>query len=103
MLMIWDPGYYSEYEAASVYNLNSVLPSDEWKTRAFLASDADTAASGIELDIEILSEDGLVILAPSAGGTPQFPLYGILSSPETVYGRNPFNHLPALQKKYFSG
>ena len=101
MLMIFDPGFYSEFESASVYSLNSVLPADEWKTRAFLASDADTAASGIELDIEILSEEGLVILAPSAGGTPQFPLYGLLSAPETIYGPQSVQSSSGSSKKIF--
>ena len=88
MLQLWEPGLFSDYEAAAVYDLGSVLPGDAWKTRAFLADDAATASSGSELNTEIFSDKGLVIILPYAGGTAQYPLSGpgVLTEPEAVYG-----------------
>lgn len=84
--IIYDPGIFSAYESAAGYYLNTVLPEDSWRTRVFLADSIESASSGIEIKKEIYSASGLIVLEPSAGGTLLYPLSGIISDSEQVYG-----------------
>ena len=99
LLVIYDPGIFSEFEAASAYNLNTALPEDSYKTRVFLANSAELANSGIEITIDTIPDKGIVILKPSAGGTNIYPLYGIIENPENIYGKNSFSMEDVTAKK----
>ncbi|MDC7124710.1 MAG: hypothetical protein PQJ46_04035, partial [Spirochaetales bacterium] len=88
MLLIYDPGIFSEFESAALFCLNTTLPEDSSKIRTYLADDADSIDSGIELSTENIEDDGIIIIEPAAGGNSLYPLYGIISDPDTVYGEN---------------
>ncbi|MDC7225515.1 MAG: hypothetical protein PQJ61_01980 [Spirochaetales bacterium] len=88
ILLLWEPGIFSDYEAASLYDLSTVLPDEDWQTRVYLAETAETASEGLELEAEIFADDGLVIIGQASGGSKYYPLEAVLAESEDVYGAN---------------
>ena len=79
MLLLYEPGIFSEFESAAAYAVNTVMPEDKWKTRFYLSP-------GIELTGAVMNDEGIVILDPAAGGSAKYPLSGIISDADKIYG-----------------
>lgn len=85
-IILPEEGEFSPFESAAAYSTGTVIPDESWQTRVYLAPDADSTDSAIELDVSLMNDEGIITLNPAGTGEKKYPLNSITSDLSSIYG-----------------
>lgn len=70
--VIYDPGIESSYESKSFYSLQSTIPEDRWKIRAYLTEDFTGISTSEEIPFDVINAGGIIRLSSELYGSAAY-------------------------------